>query len=189
MFGWALFKLRKRYKKKCNIDDTNVITLEKRMILDDMCVKLIDVIQNENYIRLYYPMDERLKNKGDLTLIDPSYCPHFSGLLQQLKDIFKGIKDTDAVDIPDQQLVCDRALVMLREDSNCNATSIFALAKERVKCHSLTKDDILSLLMELMRKIINATIGDKVRKYRTNKLLRVNTVAFRTELAVKSEKK
>ena len=65
------------------------------MILDDMCVKLIDVIHNENYIRLYYPCDERLKNKGDLTLIDPAYCPHFSGLLQQLKEIFKGIQDTN----------------------------------------------------------------------------------------------
>ena len=43
--------------------------------------------------------------------------------------------------------------------------------------------------MELIGRVLNALVGDKVKKYRNNMLFRVNTVAFRTDLAVKSEKR
>ena len=77
---WALFKLRKGYKKKGSMDNTNIIIQEKEQIIIGISVKIEDVIHNEHYIRLYYPTNQRLRNKGDLTLIHPSYCQYFSRL-------------------------------------------------------------------------------------------------------------
>ena len=53
----------------------------------------------------------------------------------------------------------------------------------------LTNTSIKDVIWELIIRVIHATIGNKVRRYRRQTLLRLNTVAFRTELAVKSEHK
>ena len=45
------------------------------------------------------------------------------------------------------------------------------------------------MIWELIDRVINETVGDKVRRYRRQTLLRLNTIAYRTELAVKSEYK
>ena len=51
----------------------------------------------------------------------------------------------------------------------------------------LKDEDLIKLLWELINRVVNATIGNTVRRYRCQSLLRLNTVAFRTELVVKSE--
>ena len=54
---------------------------------------------------------------------------------------------------------------------------------------NLTNGDITDFVWELVNRVLNALVGSKVKQYRTKVLTRVNTVAFRTELAVKSQKK
>ena len=52
------------------------------------------------------------------------------------------------------------------------------------------KDEVLdSIVWEIIERILNATTGEIVRNYRRDALVRVNTVAFKTEFVVKSEKK
>ena len=51
-------------------------------MLENMSVKVIDIVDNINYIRLYYPQDDALRNKGSLTLVSPKYIKH---MLQILK--------------------------------------------------------------------------------------------------------
>ena len=50
-------------------------------------------------------------------------------------------------------------------------------------------DDLVGIIWELIESVLNTTIDEFVREYGRKVLVRVNTVAFRTELAVKSEKK
>ena len=45
------------------------------------------------------------------------------------------------------------------------------------------------MISEIVTKICNAKLGNMVRNYREENLKRVNDVAFRKTLAVKSEKK
>ena len=63
------------------------------------------------------------------------------------------------------------------------------MIKGRMTLANLTENDVTNLIWEMINCVINATVGDKVRRYRRQTLLRLNTFAFRTELMVKSERK
>ena len=61
------------------------------------------------------------------------------------------------------------------------------IMKSRVITPHLNDNELQSVVWELIERVMNATVGEYVRNYRRQVLVRVNTVAFRTELAVKSE--
>ena len=50
-------------------------------------------------------------------------------------------------------------------------------------------EEVNDVLMEMIHRVFNALYGQKVDSYRSENLRRINTVAFRTQLAVKSERK
>ena len=67
----------------------------KLLILEDMSVVIQDVIENTNYVRLYYPLDDTIMNKGYLTLIVPEYIAHMYSLFKTIGDsIIKENKET-----------------------------------------------------------------------------------------------
>ena len=74
-------------------------------------------------------------------------------------------------------------------NDNVTVSQIITLMKERNPTIQLQHDGLNDLVWELIGRVLNALVGDKVKKYRNNVLFRVNTVAFRTDLAVKSEKR
>ena len=154
-----------------------------------MCVKVEDVINDVKYISLYYPLDEAIQNNGDLILVHPKYCPHFSNILNKLKKVLIGRNSMYPDEIPDEEYIQNKLLSMVENDTINHIQEIIVLVNLRVKRVSCSDDDVKGIVLELINKVINATLGDRMRKYRTDALLRVNTVAFRTELAVKSEKK
>ena len=40
-----------------------------------------DIISDDEYIRIYYPLDDTINNKGMLTLVTPVYAHNMSKLL------------------------------------------------------------------------------------------------------------
>ena len=76
MFGWELFKVQKKYFKLSSNDESDTAQTEELQIISDMCVYSKGAVRDQTYVRLYYPLDENIRNKGKLTLIHPSYC-HF----------------------------------------------------------------------------------------------------------------
>ena len=54
---------------------------------------------------------------------------------------------------------------------------------------NLIQNDAINPIWGFINRVINVTVDDKVKMYRRKTLLRLNTVAFRTELAAKSEYK
>ena len=80
----------------------NSIYNEKSEILEDMSVQISDVIENERYLRLYYPLDDATRNKGKLTLLHPEYCDIFSCLLKLILKRINKTWDTDEKIIPDK---------------------------------------------------------------------------------------
>ena len=77
MFGWALFKVQTKYNKLSKNDCLDTEREEKQKVVSDICVYIKDVIHDEDYVRMYYPIDEGIRNNGRLTLIHPLYCPFF----------------------------------------------------------------------------------------------------------------
>ena len=74
-------------------------------------------------------------------------------------------------------------------DDHDDIKVIVETMRKRVFTKLLHDDELESIVWELIERVLNATVGEFVREYRRQVLVRVNTVAFRTELAVKSEKK
>ena len=65
-------------------------------------MQISNVIENARYLRLYYLLDNAIRNKGNLTLLRLEYCDKFSCVL---KLIFKRINktwDKDEKIIPDK---------------------------------------------------------------------------------------
>ena len=69
--GWALFSCIKKHKKIQQISnekkDSN--TADILDMLRDMKALEADIIQDEDYIRRYYLVDDAIRNKGELNLI------------------------------------------------------------------------------------------------------------------------
>ena len=80
IFGWTLFKVKKKYRKLINKGPDNKYFYEKCIILKDMSVETEHIICNEYYVRMFYPLDDRLRNNGKSTLIHPNFCKVFSAL-------------------------------------------------------------------------------------------------------------
>ena len=81
LLGWTLFKLKKKYKKLIDKNSASSIYEGKYTILDNMIVMVNEVIHNTQYIRLYYPLDDALHNRGKLNLVSPNYVKHLFGIL------------------------------------------------------------------------------------------------------------
>ena len=158
-------------------------------MISELSVKIEDVIHNQFYIQMYYPTDEAIRNRGDLTLIEPFYIKYFSNILTNIKQVMKGIDIHNKEAIPDQDEVIKRLKMLAKENENKDVDSITKLLKTKLSFKFLTSANMKDLIWEMIFRVIHATIGDKVRRYRRKTLLRLNTVAFRTELAVKSEHK
>ena len=62
----------------------NMVYEEKLAILDDMKILVTDVINSENYIKLYISSFDMIRNKGHLTLINPIYIKEFALILTDI---------------------------------------------------------------------------------------------------------
>ena len=62
------------------------------------------------------------------------------------------------------------------------------MALTRNRPDYVTKELIRGVIYELVDRVLNAVVGRSLMKHREKSLARANPVAFRTELAVKSEK-
>jgi hypothetical protein len=82
LFGWALWKMKRKYEKLIRIGAINLVYEGKLNMLDNMIVMVEDIIDDIPYICMYYPVDDALINKGSLTLISPTYVKEFSLLLK-----------------------------------------------------------------------------------------------------------
>ena len=158
-------------------------------MINELSVKIEDVIHNKFYVQMYYPPDEAIRNQGDLTLIEPIYIQYFSNILTNIKQVMKGIDSINKEEIPDQDEVIKRIKMLADEKETNDVNSSITLIKSKMTLKFLTNTSIKDVIWELIIRVIHATIGNKVRRYRRQALLRLNTVAFRTELAVKSEHK
>lgn len=65
------------------------IIKEKSVLLDDMSTSITFLVNNKNYIQMYYLLDDEIINKGNLTLISPNYATHLSQLLELSFDKIK----------------------------------------------------------------------------------------------------
>ena len=61
----------------------------KLSLLDNMIVSIKEVCLNENYIKIYVPTDDLIRNKGDLTYICPKYVFLFAQILTVITEATK----------------------------------------------------------------------------------------------------
>ena len=189
VFGWALMKTHKKFKKMSEKNCSDETKESVRNMLEDMCTDISVVLENKDYLRLYYPLDDAIRNKGNLTLISPIYIKNFSELLEIARKTIATNNNISGVVIPVQGNVIS---IMKKENALSpyqQITDICLISMTRVVNEELTLPMRKGIIWGLIDKIVNALFGRVVRNYRENNLKRCNDVTFRTEIAVKSEKK
>ena len=153
-----------------------------------MSVESEDIICNEYYVRMFYPLDDQMRNNGKLTLIHPSYCKLYSILLKDITSILSNRREFLGEVIPNKDDIVVQIKTKMTSNDDMTVMDIVNLMIERNPLIKLKHDGIHDLVYELINRVLNALVGDKVKTYRQDVLFRVNSVAFRTDLAVKSEK-
>ena len=63
LFGWAISKSKKRYKKLVTAGSDNIFYDNKFEVLKDMSELIGYIIENIRYVRLYYPLDDAVRNR------------------------------------------------------------------------------------------------------------------------------
>ena len=187
MFGWAIWKVKRKYKKLIDQGSVNMIYESKHAMLENMSVRVIDIVNNINYIRLYYPQDDALRNKGLLTLVAPLYIKHMSQILKLAYSSIACCTECCSSGIPDKNDVINMVKCAFDTEGNDPINDICNTSLEVLPITKLSVDDRKSLIWNLFDRVLNAEIGRCVKQYRQNKLSRVNDVSFRKRLAVKCE--
>ena len=67
LFGWAIMKTIKRYSKLKDAISSGGDDI--KTMLEDMITYVTSILHNKEYVRLYYPMDDAIINRGQLILI------------------------------------------------------------------------------------------------------------------------
>ena len=183
------FSKSKRNRKLINKGSDNKYFYEKCIILEDMPIEAEDIICNEYYVRMFYPLDTQLRKNGKLTLIQPSYCKLFLALSKNITSILSNRREFLNEVIPNKDEIILQIKNIMTSNDNMTVMDIVTLMKERNPLIKLKQDSIHDLVYELINRVLNALVGDRVKQFRKDVLFRVNTVAFRTDIAVKSEKK
>ena len=108
MFGWAVLKVKKKYQKICDTSNGNPVRIEKELVVNNLSVTIEDVVHNQHYVQMYYPVNEVVRNRGNLTLVDPKYIKFFSNILTDIKKIMEGIDSMNNEEISDKAVIVKR---------------------------------------------------------------------------------
>ena len=165
LFGWALFKLKKKYKKLIDKNSVNSIYEGKYMMLDNMIVMVNDVIHDTQYIRLYYPLDDVLRNSGNLTLVSPNYVKYLSGILQLAFRCLRLSVHDDKVAIPEQGKVIGKMKHIMESGTIDHVAEVCNESKKRLKKLQLFLANHQYLIWDLVTRILNANIGHTAKQY------------------------
>ena len=157
-------------------------------VLDEMCLDRSIHDMDDLYHNLYYPMNERLRDRGNLTLLKGEYCKQFKKVLDAIKEIVKPMIEKEEEVILKKEKIVRQLNDRWKDDSDNPIAEIINLVVNRNTYKYVTEEILRKMINELINKVLNAYIGRSVKRFREKALARVNTVAFRTELSVKSEK-
>ena len=121
-FGWAVMKLKKKYQRQMLTSIQTEIITTKINILDDMSASIINLVNDKEYLQMYYPTDFTIRNKGNLTLITPHYVSQLSVLLKLSSNKIQLNNYTNDTIIPDKEEV----LNLIKNDSEEQEKDIIA---------------------------------------------------------------
>ena len=105
LFGWAISKVKKKYKRLNKNGSLNNIYEGKKEWLDQMSMFVQDIINDQDYIRLYYANDDCIRNRGSLTLIHPIQGKDFSKILKLLKISLEEYDNQNDTPISDKDII------------------------------------------------------------------------------------
>ena len=152
-----------------------------------MTVHISNLIQNERYIRLYYPTDDTIRNKGNLTLLCTEHCDILSDILQL---IFKRITKEWNVDediIPDEGVILKEMKGKIMSEEYELVRKLCVVIQNRLPKFSISKNDVNILTWEMIERVLNVVVGESVSQYYSKLPTRLNDVNFCKRNAAKCE--
>jgi hypothetical protein len=186
--GWAIFSLREGRKKKLEkasdvSDGDMVVKIESELdFLAEMRSFHHEIIDNQDYIKNCYPSRLLLENRGFLTLVSPTFfdfgkqlvefvCTHFTAKRIQTEGNTNARKAMNELCIQ-------------------NKTLEKAFLQSAVACRVLTVQEKVKIYEELIAKVAHSRVGEIMRAYRDEKLVKGKKHAskgnFRSDLRAKS---
>jgi len=186
--GWALFATLKKYQKIAQKNDKKNMRKVNEVIemLHDIQAQESDILQDSEYVKKYYCVDDAIRNKGRLTLIARPYIKDLSILSRFLSQQYKSPENLRV----NSQNVKRNVIKELTQGSHLSyINALVNTSILRIEAIELKNEDRVDIFLQILNRVSNAKIGYTIKHFRTENLTRVNDVKFRTQLAVLSVKK
>ena len=130
-----------------------------KMLKDTSCT-IQQILTEEIYLRLYYPMDDAIRNKGDLTLLYPLHIDNMSQLLLFLTThTIDEILGNKVNAIPNKSTVIQIMKHKTTNEGNQVLDTICATMENRAQNRIMKRADRINLLWEVASRLLNAKIG------------------------------
>ena len=140
-FGWTITKLKAKYLTIKDHSALHKVSIGKLVLLDNISVHIIDVLHDEHYLRMYYPLDDAILNKGLLTLCIPHYLKQFSELLTNARKSITTVNQNDNTIISSKDGVKIQTVVEFDGDFEELIIIIYSTSNTRVIDINLTTDE------------------------------------------------
>jgi hypothetical protein len=188
--GWAVFDLRKGRKEKLEnatiISDVDmVVKIESELdFLADMRSFHRDIIDNQDYIKDCYPARVELINRGFLSLVSPAFFKFGKLLIEFVCEHFtaRRIKTEGTAN-------AKKAMTELCIENTSLKTSFLESASA---CRVLAEQEKVIIYEELISKVAHSRVGEIMRAYRNEKLVKgkkhASKGSFRADIRAKSGK-
>ena len=138
VYRWEIMKIHKKYCKLRDNKSRDHKIEDIPLMLADMCINVTSILHNKDYIRMYLPLDDAIRNKGQFTLVSPPYVKQFSELLKIAR---RKVMENNKVSVIMLPIEANIISVMRKENESCQYKSISDLCLiswTRVKNNALT---------------------------------------------------
>ena len=153
IFGWAIFRVKNKYKKLINKGSDNKLFHKKSILLNDMSVESEGIICNEYYVRTFNSLNDRMRSNGKLNLIHQSYCKLYSILLKDITSISSNRRDFLDEVIPNKDDIVAKIKTKMTSNDIITVRDIVNLMIGMNPLIKLKHDNIHDLVYELSNRV------------------------------------
>ena len=188
IFGWAIFSLREGRKSilsdaTSKTDADKVVIIESELdFLADMRRFHHEIVADQDYIKNCYPTRRLLQDRGFLTLVSPTFFGFGKELIK-----FVCLHFTAKRISTEGSAHAKKAMSELCIENKALKTTFLSSA---APCRVLSEREKVKIYEELISKVAHSRVGEVMRAYRNDKLVKGKKHAskgrFRANLHAKS---
>ena len=133
---------------------------DKFKLLQEINALESDILQDDDYTKIYYLVDDAGRNKGSLNLIARPYISELSILSRFLSEKYKSC---ESLRVTSQNVKRNTLKEIINGSQLSYMNTLVNTSKVRVLSTELKNEDRMNLFLDILNRVSNTKIGNTVR--------------------------